>query len=209
MKISCPTHSHTNGNEFEHHRVLAIRPISMGPVLLIGAEKCDTLLVRDILRLYPSLVDAIDEDGNTALAKAAWKGDWECVHILLTYGSDPNRLNHFGYTPIMHARKARHEYVLDMLQTSESVYTKEEFDAYEKEDWQTPRSIIQPANAGFLYIRTWGNFNTMEVDRLHALDDSHLTSSLLNTNRREVCSDVNGFDGDICVLRQTKESNDD
>ena len=48
----------------------------MGPVLLIGAEKCDTLLVRDILRLDPSLVDAIDEDGNTALAKAAWKGDW-------------------------------------------------------------------------------------------------------------------------------------
>lgn len=202
----CPTHPHVPG--FQDHRVLAIRSKSLGAVLLLAAEMRDDLLVRDILQLDPSLVDVMDKDGNTPLAKAAWKGDWECVHVLLVYGSDPERRNRFGYTPMMHARKAHHEYVLNILLTAESVYGQSgpKRDVFEEGEF-TPRAIIQPVDEGFLYVRTWGTFDSPAVDRLHALDDVYLTASLLETHKRVVCFDVNGFDGDICVLRQAKEAN--
>jgi hypothetical protein len=204
----CPTHPCVPGcQDRQDRRVLAILSTSLGAVLLLAAEMCDDLLVRDILQIDPSLVDIMDKDGNTPLAKAAWKGGWECVHVLLAYGSDPERQNHFGYTPMMHALKAHHEYVLNILLTSESVYGHPgpKRAVFEEGEFAL-RAIIQPVDEGFLYVRTWGTFDRPTVDRLHALEDICLTSSLLETHKRVVCFDVNGFDGDICAVRQAKEA---
>ena len=176
-------------------------------LLLIAAEKCDYLLVRDILQINPELVQITDKYGNTPLAKAAWKNSWECVHFLLVYGSDPDQRNQFGYTPKMHACKAHNEYVHNILLTSESVYGNPipRHATYEDSSC-VPREIIQPIDGHFIYLRTFGNFDRPTLDRLRALDDPYLTASILDTYNRVVCYNGNNFHGDICTLRQATKS---
>ena len=41
-----------------------------------------------------------DNRGNTALQKAAWKGDVNMLQLLLDLGADINRLDEDGYTPL-------------------------------------------------------------------------------------------------------------
>lgn len=157
-------------------QTLAVDTVSLGDILLIAAEQEYNQLIKDILHIDPSLVGYVDHNGNSALAKAAWKNNWTSAHLLLIYGADPYQKNRFGYSPIMHARKAGHTNVLHMLQTKDDVYGDEVY----TDEWDelVCSPLVQPSHGQFVYIRSFSRLNRDTLDRLHALDDAYLMESL-------------------------------
>lgn len=62
-----------------------------------------TSLVK-LLQKDPELVDVIDDDGATALHKAARNGEYKCCELLLRSGSDPFLCNRYKLDSLNHAQ---------------------------------------------------------------------------------------------------------
>ncbi|CAE7759929.1 ANKHD1, partial [Symbiodinium pilosum] len=69
---------------------------------------------------YTDLIDATDENGNTALIYASAKGFRQSTAALLRSGADPDVANqgHGGRTPLMEAAGAGHKDLVSALRLS-------------------------------------------------------------------------------------------
>uniref|UniRef100_A0A182Q994 Uncharacterized protein n=1 Tax=Anopheles farauti TaxID=69004 RepID=A0A182Q994_9DIPT len=62
-------------------------------------------IVEAIVSRKPSVVQAIDSDGYTALHKACYNNNRSMALLLLRYGADPNARTDMGWTPLHSACK--------------------------------------------------------------------------------------------------------
>ncbi|XP_054744323.1 ankyrin repeat domain-containing protein 49-like [Anastrepha obliqua] len=61
--------------------------------------------VRDILKLDPEAVSAVDDDGYTPLHRACYNNFVDIAKLLLQYKADPNARTKLGWTPLHSACK--------------------------------------------------------------------------------------------------------
>ncbi|MCB8979357.1 MAG: ankyrin repeat domain-containing protein [Ardenticatenaceae bacterium] len=82
------------------------------------AKKGDLETLKALLASDPSLLNARDKDGSTALHCAAWKDNRDVVAFLLNAGADVNAHNendHWGTTPLHAAAHANNTAVIQLL----------------------------------------------------------------------------------------------
>jgi ankyrin repeat protein len=83
-----------------------------------AAKKANIETLKTLLASDPSLLNARDKDGSTALHCAAWKDHRAVVTFLLGAGADVNAVNendHWGTTPLHAAAHANNTAVVQML----------------------------------------------------------------------------------------------
>lgn len=83
-----------------------------------AAKQGDSAKIVELLGLQPSLLEAVDADGSTALHCAAWKGHTETVQVLLEAGAPVNVHNsngHWGTTPLHAAAHANQPAIVELL----------------------------------------------------------------------------------------------
>lgn len=61
--------------------------------------------IREILKLHPDVVNAVDSDGYTPLHQACYNNFIDVAKLLLEYKGNPNARTHFGWTPLHSACK--------------------------------------------------------------------------------------------------------
>jgi ankyrin repeat protein len=86
--------------------------------IIKAAKKGATELVKTLLALDGSLVNARDSDGSTPLHCATWKGHQEVAAVLIDAGADVNAHNqndHWGTTPLHAAAHANQTAIAQML----------------------------------------------------------------------------------------------
>ena len=71
--------------------------------------------VRELLAAGAEPDKYKDGDGDTALARAPYKGRGSTVSILIQHGADINRQNKYGWTALYGAADSRHNDVVLML----------------------------------------------------------------------------------------------
>ncbi|XP_073821842.1 ankyrin repeat domain-containing protein 49 [Musca autumnalis] len=64
--------------------------------------------IREILRLDPETVSAVDDDGYTPLHRAAYNNFTDIAKLLLQYNANPNAKTKLGWTPLHSACKWSH-----------------------------------------------------------------------------------------------------
>ena len=87
-------------------------------LIIKAAKHGDVAALKSLLAADPSLIDARDTDGSTALHCATWKGHHEVVDALLKAGSDVNAQNqneHWGTTPLHAAAHANQASIAKLL----------------------------------------------------------------------------------------------
>ena len=83
-----------------------------------AAKNGDASKVKELLTAAPTLLDARDADGSTALHCAAWKGHLEVVQVLIGLGALVNVHNqndHWGTTPLHAAAHANQPKIVEAL----------------------------------------------------------------------------------------------
>ena len=86
--------------------------------IIKAAKTDDRGLVKELIGLDKSLLNARDKDGSTPLHCAVWKGHQEMVRLLLESGADVNAYNendHWGTTPLHAAAHANQAAIAQML----------------------------------------------------------------------------------------------
>lgn len=86
--------------------------------IIKAAKSGDAAQVEELIRVDPSLLQARDTDGSTALHCAAWKGHPAVVALLLQAGADVNAHNandHWGTTPLHAAAHANQTAIVQLL----------------------------------------------------------------------------------------------
>jgi len=84
--------------------------------LHIAAERGKFTIVRTLLEESEQLeLDAIDEDGETALTLAAWADSAECVRLLIEAGADRDHFTTWGNSALHHSIGKRHTEVVRAL----------------------------------------------------------------------------------------------
>uniref|UniRef100_A0A1I8P306 Uncharacterized protein n=1 Tax=Stomoxys calcitrans TaxID=35570 RepID=A0A1I8P306_STOCA len=71
--------------------------------------------IREILRLDPETVAAVDEDGYTPLHRAAYNNYVDIAKLLLQHKADPNARTKLGWTPLHSACKWSHAETVTLL----------------------------------------------------------------------------------------------
>jgi ankyrin repeat protein len=83
-----------------------------------AAKSGNTEKLRILLETNPTVIQARDADGSTALHCATWKGHQAVVKLLLDAGADVNAHNnneHWGTTPLHAAAHANQAAIAQML----------------------------------------------------------------------------------------------
>jgi len=84
--------------------------------LHIAAERGKFTTVRTLLEESEQLeLDAIDEDGETALTLASWADSAECVRLLIDAGADRDHFTTWGNSALHHSIGKRHTEVVRAL----------------------------------------------------------------------------------------------
>ncbi|TDG95335.1 RING finger domain-containing protein [Cardinium endosymbiont of Culicoides punctatus] len=102
------------------HNVSSQLSEPVGSTLSISYSGQDAELKR-ALDLLKYKLEEVDHFGNTSLHKAAKKGDYETVKILLDNGADKFKVNKHGYTPLMMAVISRHHHLKELLSSECSI----------------------------------------------------------------------------------------
>jgi hypothetical protein len=87
---------------------------------ITAAINGQTATVELILRKHPSLVNATNNDGNTALILAAMGGNTASVELLLQNSANKDAINKYGHTALMLAAQYGHKETVQMLLTRDS-----------------------------------------------------------------------------------------
>ncbi|HET7316541.1 MAG TPA: ankyrin repeat domain-containing protein [Sphingomicrobium sp.] len=86
-----------------------------GQQFVAAISKGDTNTALQLIHDTPTLVNARDLDGQTALIAAIENRDTEWTGYLLKEGANPNLANNDGVTPLMAAAKAGYPEAVDWL----------------------------------------------------------------------------------------------
>lgn len=92
--------------------------MSSAKAFIQAAKKGELDALQTLLAADPTLLNARDKDGSTALHCAAWKDNREVVAFLLSAGADVNAHNendHWGTTPLHAAAHANNTAVAQLL----------------------------------------------------------------------------------------------
>jgi len=132
-----------------------------------AAMRGDKVVVSDMIERNVD-VDAVDENGRTALQLAAFDGFDEVVQVLLKNGADPRRIDGMGRTALMFASTGPHVKAVDLLLQANSP-----IDAVDKDEQFT--AIMFAAAEGQLEVvesllRAGANPDLRDVDSETALD---------------------------------------
>ena len=87
-------------------------------LIIKAAKSGDVAALKTLLASDPSLLEARDSDGSTALHCATWKGHQSVVAFLLDAGADVNAVNqngHWGTTPLHAAAHANQAAIAKLL----------------------------------------------------------------------------------------------
>ncbi|KAH0557197.1 hypothetical protein GP486_005013 [Trichoglossum hirsutum] len=84
------------------------------PILGESADR-GSLEVVKLLVENGAVVDAIDDEGSTALQKASMRGHISIVTYLLEHGADINHTNNIGYTPVLLAAESGFAEIVQLL----------------------------------------------------------------------------------------------
>ena len=63
-------------------------------------------------------VNARYGDGDTALLRAAWRGEWAVVRLLVEHGADVNAQNNNGDTALSFAKLSGSQEIVDLLEAA-------------------------------------------------------------------------------------------
>ena len=75
-------------------------PQEVGPRLLWAAQHGHALLLEELLSADTALIHFRDADGYTALHRAAYSHQTDCLKLLLLHGADLNAVTPEGWTPL-------------------------------------------------------------------------------------------------------------
>lgn len=89
-------------------------------VLMALARRADPSTLRTFIEVAQANVNAVDEDGNTALMEAAAVGAVENVVVLLSNGADPSLTTADGGSAESAAAAAGYQDVLNVLERARS-----------------------------------------------------------------------------------------
>jgi hypothetical protein len=92
--------------------------MSPGQKILYAAVQGKTEWLERVLITNPECVDHDDEDGNTGVAKACWKGHIGCLRAFIRHGVKLDKQNRYGWTPYQHARRGNHRACIRAILTS-------------------------------------------------------------------------------------------
>ena len=69
-------------------------------LLLEAGENGDTGTIQRILSIFPNITNYQDDDGYTALHRAAYNGHTEAIKLLIEYGADIGSRTKDGWQPL-------------------------------------------------------------------------------------------------------------
>ncbi|KAG7141753.1 putative ankyrin repeat protein like [Verticillium longisporum] len=78
----------------------------------IRSRRLDTV---ELLLLHGALIDSADDDGHTAVAWAAARGDTDMLKLLIERGASADVTDTLGRTPLMHAIRFGHAKAVALL----------------------------------------------------------------------------------------------
>lgn len=83
--------------------------------LMVAAQEGSNHVISLLAKVEPSLIDAGNENGSTALMYAAYAGKATSANLLLQAGADVNHKNKKGHTPLMSAAAYGHKNTISVL----------------------------------------------------------------------------------------------
>ena len=84
------------------------------PLILACAFSCSTI-TRLLLARGAEVNGPVDNDGNSPLHNACWRGSSKCVEMLLDHGADTTTKNKFGHTALDVAREEKYQYIINLI----------------------------------------------------------------------------------------------
>ncbi len=94
---------------------LGIMPDGYNDALFSAVMKCDEVLISLLIKAGAD-ISKVDQDGDSLLSYAAYKGHTQCMKLLLaTPGIDVNMANQDGNTPLSHAASNGHTECVKLL----------------------------------------------------------------------------------------------
>ncbi|KAF2268621.1 hypothetical protein CC78DRAFT_530052 [Lojkania enalia] len=123
-------------------------------------------LIPTLLNLCPSILNAADIDGNTALHHASAAGELKALRMLLQYGANPLAQNTYSWTPVHYsATPAAEAYFKTLIIEFEKKKAEEKRDKKERE---------KQRNAGVRLVTNEDAMVGIVSDRQRARDDAAL-----------------------------------
>jgi len=89
--------------------------VDSGTAFIQAVKSRDGNKASELLDSHPNVVDAKDDNGDTALIVAIARGDEDYTAFLLNKGADPNTAGHAGNTPLITAARAGFDLAVDWL----------------------------------------------------------------------------------------------